>query len=1043
MTYNDSILRISSHLVGIVACLLIGMTPVRTMADDNVPSKGVVTDEYNNPIANVVVADKKSGNLVTTGNDGSFEFIFNTGDILCFSHPDYLYKEEKIGRIRKVKANDTYSVRLTEKFVNKDKEIPGAYGDNIDSGEYLGSSSTVYTKDIDKYLVPNIMATLQGRMAGLNVTQERGFALRNTSSNTQGAILGTIPTDFGVGNYGDNSQFLYSSRGIGPVVIVDGIERELFSLDPGSIESVSLQKDALSSMFLGMKSSRGALIITTKNPSDGKLHLSFTGKLGINSPVKKLHPLSSAQYSYLLNEALQNDGKSPLYNYDDYNSYFKGDNPYLYPNVNWSDELLRDHSVSQSYNLNVSGGGQRAQFFVSLGYMNEQGPFTTDKKSEYNTNLNFDRYVLSSKVHINITEDFEATMTALGRIIEGNQPGGNGGGYSDLLDAIFTIPNNAYPIYNPNGTWGGNISFTNNLMSQAINSGYISDNQRDIQASLKLRYDFGKYVKGLSAKIIGSVASLNRTAITRTKQSPVYHYGLDDLGEPYYTLFGSSVPQKNDFTAVASYNLLYGQASVDYERQFNNHSIKMSIMGDTRHEVDDYDLPLIPSNIMESFSYDYQKKYFAQLSITESYFNRYAPGRRWGTFYAAGIGWDISKENFMKDARMVNKLKLRAVFGKTGNGIDNSGYYTWRQTYSDNGIGYYTQGTQQAPGNVFASENELANPYLTWEKAFKMNIGMDAALWDKHLLFTLDYYNDKYYDLLQSRGKSIELMGIGYPMENIGKVRQTGLELQLTWQNRISNLNYYVSGNWTVSKNKLIFMDEQNVEYDYQRMTGRPLGVTYGLVADGFLTAEDISNHYPVIAGYTVQPGDVKYVDQNKDGTIDEFDRVVIGGDKPLQYFGVDLGLEWKGLEFSMLWQGTYNRDLYIDNQTLVQGFLSIGQTYGQAYENILNRWTPETAKTATYPRLSAGGNNYNMGAGWGSSLWMHSGDYIRLKNISLAYNLPDLFCRNYLGNLKVKIFVNAQNLLTFSGCDLVDPEVAFTSSPLQRCFITGIQLNF
>lgn len=1040
MIISASIKRKGHRLAILMGMLMLGLTSLQ--AQNDAPTKGIVTDLRGNPIAGVEIALKGGDAKVMTANDGTFDFTFKKGDVVTFTHPDYLFKEEKIGKIRSLKVNETYSVHLIERFVSTDKDIVGPYGEHTPASNYLGSQSTVYTKDLDKYLSPNIMTALQGRMAGFNISQYRGFALRNTTSNSEAAIAAWIPSGFGINSYGDNSQFSYSSRGMGPVVIVDGIERELFSLDPEAIESVSLQKDALSSMFLGMQSSRGALIITTKNPTSGNLHLSLTGKLGVNHAVNRLHPLSADKYAYLLNEALQNDGKSALYGYDNYMAFQNGTNPYLYPNVNWIDELMRKNSISQSYNLNVSGGGRVAQFFVSLGYLNEQGPFRTSKENNYNTNLNLNRYMLSSKVHINITDGFEATLTALGRITEGNQPGGTGSGYSDLLSNIYTTPNNAYPVYNPDGTWGGNRSFTNNLRSQTVNSGYISDNQRDIQATLKLRYDFGKLVKGLSAHVLGSVATLSRTAIVRTKQAPVYAYSLDDLGEPIYTLYGSSVPQTNNFTSVASYNMLYGQMSVNYDRQFGLHTLHAALTGDTRHEIDDYDLPMIPSNVMEKVSYDYAKRYFAQVAFTESYFNRYAPGNRWGTFFAFGLGWDIAQEAFMEQATWVDRLKLRAVWGKTGNGIGNSGYYTYRQTFSDP-YGYYTQGTTQGQGNLFAQENELANPYRTWEKAHKLNIGLDAAFLCDRLSFAIDYYNDKYYDLLQNRGKSIDLLGTAYPTENIGKTRQTGVELQLTWQDRIRDFNYYVSANWSLAKSKLLYMDEQRVEYDWMRLTGRPVGVTYGLQANGFLTAADIANGYPVITGYEVQPGDVKYVDQNGDNVIDEFDRVVIGGDKPLRYFGVDLGFEWKGLEFSMLWQGAYKRDLYVDDQTLVQGFLGVGSTYGQAYENILGRWTPETASTATYPRLSAGGNSYNMGAGMGSSLWMHSGNYLRLKNISLAYNLPELLCKNYLGGVRVKLFVNAQNLLTFSATDLVDPEVTFTSSPLQRCIITGINLKF
>lgn len=1000
--------------------------------------KGVVYDESNNPLPGVIVKVKGTDKILTTDEEGAFPLECSENDVLTFSLVGYLYKEQQVGKIGK-----HYAVHLTECFVNNDKDIIGPYGEKLSQSENLGAISTVYNKDLEKYLSTDILTSLQGRMAGFNVQQYRGFSLPRTGANTSDDLIGSLPSNFGQGVYGDNTRFHLISRSMSPVIIVDGVERDFVSIDPEAIESVSLQRDALSSMFLGMKSSRGALVITTKQPTKGKIRLSLTGKFGIHNSVKELNPLSAAQYAYLLNEALQNSGKSSIYTSADYQAYLNGTNPYTNPNVDWEDAVLKDNAITQSYNLNVSGGGKVAQFFVSLGYMNEAGLFKTNSKNSYNTNLDFNRYMISSKVHINVTKDLTASLTAIGRIIEGNQPGGTGSGYSDLLNAIFTTPNNAYPIYNENGSFGGNYSFPNNLLSQTMESGYISDNTRDIMATGTLKYDFNDLVKGLSAKFIGSVAAQSRTAITRTKRNPVYAFSVDDAGNPVYTMYSSPVSQSNNFTAVSNYHNLYGQLSVDYERQFGLHSLKLGVLGDTRHEIDDYDLPMIPSNIIGSASYNYDNRYFAEAKLSESYFNRYAPGKRWGTFGAVGLGWDISKEKFMQPVQWVNRLKLRGVFGRTGNGISNSGYYTWRQTYSRTVNSFYPLGSSLGRGYWVNETTPIANPYISYEKANKFNIGVDASFLNKRLDLTLDYYNEKYLDLLQQRGKSIELLGTTYPDENIGKSRRYGLETSLTWQDKVGKFNYYVTGNWSIAQTKLLFMDEQETPYNYLRQTGRPEGVVFGLQANGFLSAEDIAANYPVMVGYDVQPGDVKYVDQNNDGIIDEWDRVVIGGDKPIQCIGLDLGFEVQGFEFSMLWQGVYNRDLYVNNRTLVEGFQPIGNSYGQAYKNLLNRWTPETAATAKYPRLTAGGNTYNYGGYYGSSLWMQNGNFIRLKNISLAYNLPETFCNRKLGGVRVKIFLEGQNMLTFSACDLVDPEVTFTSSPLQRTIFTGVNLKF
>lgn len=909
----------------------------------------------------------------------------------------------------------------------------------------LGASSTVYTNDLIKYQSATILTGLQGRLKGLNVSPFRGMQLLRTDANTKSDIVGAIP-NVGGGIYGDNSEFLISARGQSPVAIVDGVERDLYSIDPEAIESVTIQKDALSNMFLGMRSSRGALIITTKNPdAKGGFHLSLTGKFGISSALKSgPNPLSAYQYAYLLNEALLNDGKSPLYTYDDFEAYRNGTSPYLHPDVNWKDAIMNNSTTSQAYNLNVTGGGRVAQYFVSLGYYSENGLFKTSDANSYNTNFKYNRYLITSKVNINVTDEFKVSMSLMGRIEEGNQPGGiSGTGYSDLLSNVWQTPNNAYPVLNPNGTYGGNASYTQNLYAQTTGSGYISSNTRDVVGTINLKYDFDKLVRGLSVGATGNISSQVRNAIVRTKQAQVFQYSITQQGNEAYDKYGDVSSQTNSYRSVSTYQYMYGKMYVDWERQFGMHGVKASLWGDTRTILNNYDLPMIPSNIGQKVEYNYDNKYFAQAAVTESYYNRYDNGRRWGTFWAVGLGWDISKEKFM-EASKIDQLKLRATYGHTGNGIDNAGYFSYLKRYNEDGGFWYSNGISMSNGGSVSEISPLANTLLTWEKGRKVNVGLDLTLLKNRLTLSADYYNDYYYDILQSRGKSIQLLGIAYPAENIGKTRYYGLETQLSWQDHIGKVNYYVSANWSMEQNKRLFMDEQYVPYDYLKMTGQPTGAIYGLVATGFLTAKDIADGYPVMNGFNnIQAGDVKYKDMNGDGEINEFDRTVIGGDKPTCYFGIDLGFEWKGLEVTALIQGAYNRDLYNSDRTLLEGFQVIGQSYGQAYTNLLNRWTPETAETATYPRLTAGGNMYNYGNNWNSSLFVQNGNYIRLKNATVSYKLPENFCRNYLGGLRVKIFVQGQNLLTWSRTRLQDPEVTFTSYPLQRTITTGINLNF
>ncbi len=758
--------------------------------------------------------------------------------------------------------------------------------------------------------------------------------------------------------------------------------------------------------------------------------------------------LSAYQYAYLLNEALQNDGKTAAYTSADFEAFRNGTNPVTHPNVDWFKEVMKKQAPVQSYNLGVSGGGKVAQYLVNLEYMKEDGLFRTSPANSYNTNLEYQRFLITSKININITDDFKAGVTVIGRIEDGNQQGALS---SNVLYSVYTTPNNAYPICNPNGSYGGNVSFTNNILSQNINSGYTTDNARDVAANLNLDYDLGKLVQGLHIKAIGSVSSQSRSALSRSKQSITYQYIPGKAGEEAkYDPFGETISQSNDFIPVSNYQYLYGQLGLDYNTTINKHGIGAGIFADVQQVLTNYNLPNEPANLYVQVKYNYEKKYFAEAAINRSYYNGYAPGKKWGTFYAFGLGWLISHERFLADVSWLDLWKIRGVYGKTGSGIDNAGYYTWRQSFSAEAVSDYSypQGYSRAGFQLAVLENNpLANTNLTWEKAHKTSIGTDVQLFNKSLSFTADYYYDYYFDMLQLRGKSIELIGMSYPVENMGKYSAQGIELSVSYQNNIGRFNYFIAANWNRESTKLIFMDEQFVakSEEYNKRTGKSMSAMFGLVADGFFSSQEEINSSPVVEGYTIVPGDVKYIDMNGDGVIDQYDQQVIGGDKPLSYFGLNLGFEYFGFDFSVLFHGVYNRDIYLGDPVLMAGFQPVEQGYGQAYEHMMNRWTPETAETATLPRLTAGGNAYNSAPNdFMTSLWVKSGNYIRLKNISIGYTLPDSFSRNFLGGLRVKLFVNGQNLFTQSACKLVDPEVTdFVSYPMLRTFSAGINVKF
>ena len=931
----------------------------------------------------------------------------------------------------------------------------------IDKRDFLGAAATVYAGQISSTLYSNVIAPLEGRMQGLNITQNMGIN-PFYSSGVQYSISGGIVVDASKGLLPDNNgMFSLTSRGYSPIAIVDGVQRDLTSIDPESIESISIQKDALSGIMLGGRSSRSILLITTKEPGKQSFRVSFTGKYGIQKPLNIPKPLPAYQYAYLLNEAFTNEGRSPVYSYNDFEGFRSGSDPVLYPDVNWYNLLLNSSSPAQSYNLNATGGSENVQYCVDLEYYKEDGLFTTNSINTYNTNYSYDRYLISSKINVQVTDKFKVGATLLGRVENGNQ---QGYGMFGVLDDLYrTTANNSYPVYNPDNTFGGNQSYPTNLYASTVFSGYLPVNSRDGMSSINLNYDLGDLLKGLSVSAQGNITVQSKTLIDRSKQTVVYSYKKDDSGNLVYNSYGQSVPLRNVFIPVSNAQQMYGQVAINYQSNFGKHEIGVTALGDLEQLLVNYLLPKQFSNINGRIDYNYNKKYFAQAAISHSYYNRYAPDYRWGTFYAAGLGWDISREEFLSNAKWLNQFKIRGVYGNTGNigGTEGDNYYTWREGFvggNNNAYGGYTFGTAGTSTDATRENNySFVNRDMTYERANKLNLGTDIAVLNKSLQVTADFYRDDYYDLLQIRGKSIMLGGLNFPAENIGKAKYSGVELAVTYQNHIMGFKYFITANWTRETSKLTFIDEQEQPFNYLYHTGNPVGTWYGLICDGFFQSQDEINNSAVIPGQTIRPGDLKYRDIPNtkdangnlvgDGVIDQNDLMPIGNNKPVKYFGVNLGFEYRGFDFSMLWQGIYDRDIYLldAGTAFIEGFPQINQSYGQAYEHLLGRWTPETAETATFPRLRPGGNGYNDNPLSGmNSFWVRSGNYIRLKNINVGYTPPESFSKNYLWNIRVKLFANAQNLWTKAACTLVDPEVIdFSNYPVLQTFNFGINIKF
>lgn len=991
---------------------------------------GLVLDEFGRPLEGVQISTKDGKLLGNSNQNGEF----NLGEVTS-GQKIVLERNGYDSKIVVVNNSNALTVKLQDSYLKFPEKVSVLY-DEKESKEVLGSVSSVYTRQLSTTPTPLYLNALTGRLAGFYTQEISGFRTAKTDAISQADLAGTLvnlATAYKSSNT-DNTEMYFALRGQSPVTIVDGVQRDIYSIDPESIESITVLKDALSSIMLGQKSSRGVLQVTTKKGVVGAPKLSFTFETGVQNRLKTPKPLSSYQYAYLYNEALQNDGKLKAFSADDFTSFRNGLSPYLYPDVNWYNTITRDNAPISKYSLNVSGGIKNARYSVSVSYLDQQGMFKTSDAVDYNTNLKLERYLINSSVDVDVTKDFTVGLQLFGRIQEGCQPGA---GTSSVLNALYSTPNLAYPVFNPNGSYGGASNYTSNLYQLTTGSGYKLDNNRDLMANLDMKYKFDNWLPGLYAKFKVNASSTSSSLITRNSQQPVYDLSISAAGDTSYTRYGTISDQTNSFSMTSTVQTFYAQAALGYDKKIGDHQFGAMIFGDQLRSTYQFDLPETYYNFAASANYNYKQKYFAEAAANYAGFDRFRPGHRFGGFYAGGLGWNIAEESFLKDnISWIDILKVRGTYGLTGNSNEDAlGYYSWRSSFGQDGANRYFVGTNYSAvwGIV---EKMLPNVNSTWEKAHKFNLGVDMAFLKSKLKVEFDYYRDIYYDLLQQRGANTQLMGIAYPNENIGKNLYTGQELQITYQNHIGNFNYFVTANASRMKTEVLFMDELQRQNDWSKRTGKPVGQTFGYKADGLIQTQAEADNAPLLGGIKVHPGDVKLVDMNGDGIIDQNDEIALGNTKPVIYYGATLGFSFKGFDVSVLLQGVQNR-------TYQQSIMPFGQGgKDQGYDYYMGRWTPETAATATFPRLTAGVNWNNTPYLNNSSYWTHSGEYFRVKNVDIGYTIP-MKANNKLRIAGIRIFANVQNLFTATPYKLFDPEIyGNTSYPIQRIINAGVNIK-
>lgn len=863
----------------------------------------------------------------------------------------------------------------------------------------LQATATVYTNQLITTPAPSFLQALPGKLSGLYTRQRSGI---QDNDNPTGVME-------------------FKIRGQIPTILIDGVPRDFASIEPESIQSITVLKDALSTVMFGQRSSNNIIEVTTIRPEVGPFQLSFTAQHGIQNQLDRTKMVSAADYAILYNEARNNDALAPVYSAEDVLAYQTGSDPLNHPNNDYKSMFFKDNAALDRYNVNIKGGNETARFYVALDYQKEGGFLKTAGVNTYSTDPSVDRYIVRSNISVDLTKTLNIGLNIFGRIQDANAPGNSN---NTAYSAIFNTPNNAYNVFNPDGSLGGNSSYNNNIYGLLNNSGYNKSTVRDLATDIVATQKLNAITPGLWAKANLSYNNTVAQTVNRTKSFAVF--GVDASNpSANYNKFGNTSSQSNGFGFDSRRTYVYGKLSLGYDKSFGDHNLSLLALADIQSTTINVDLPAKYTNIAGNATYNYKEKYFAEAALSYGGFNRFPPGKRFGVFYAGGLGWNLAKEDFLKDVKWINTLKPRVNYGRTGNA--NVGYYVYDQYYGGASGYYFGSNPTSAAGY---SEQGLANPNATWEKADKLDVGLDVNMFASRLNLTSEYFNDTYSDLMQTRGNSTSLIGQSYPTENVGKERYSGFENNVSWNGKLNTVGYFISANATVLKTKVLYQDEVYRPLAYQRRTGMPVGQAFGYQADGFFQSQAEIDASPKIDGFSPVPGDIKYKDLNGDGIIDAFDQTAIGTQKPLMYYGLTAGFNVKNFDLSVSVQGVTNNDGFIN-------YSSNLPSNGQFYQQSLDRWTPSNAANANYPRLSIGSNSNQTP----STLWVRSMDYLRLQNVDLGYTLPTQWVNKIKLN-SVRVFANGFNLYSFDKLNYSDPENTSATYPLRRTFNFGVNIK-
>ena len=1024
-----------------IACLLfflVGTINVYAQNPDaDLTVTGKVVDQDKKPLPGVVVTiqEDKRNKSVTTGADGSFTIDASTSDVLVFKFIGYkmiikpateVNKDQVVLSKALVDAGDDDNVYIPF-GVRKRREI-------------TASISTVSADALPQIPSSSLTNVFAGRMPGL--------AIYPSGSQQPGYDVASFLIR-GRSSYNSNQD---------PLILVDGIERDFRSMDLGEIESISVLKDAATLAWYGMYAANGVIYVKTKRGSATSTKVSFDGQVGLQAPLQVTKPLDSYTYANLYNEASINSGGTSFYDGTALQAYQSGSDPYKYPNNNFVRDFTKTVAPTQRYVASVSGGNAFIKYYALLSAFNQGGFYKGGNNETYDANTDFSRYNLRTNIDLHVNKNLDVALDIGGRISTLNFPAA---GTGNFLSAVYSIPPNAFPVLNANGSYGGTSIFTSsNPLAMLESAGASTDLTRNMIATISARQKMDGVLKGLAAEVYYAydIAGLYRSGFTQS-------YATQELlPTNVYQTYGTA--QNVDYLPNAfSGNLRKSEfwAGLDYDRTFGQHGIKFS----TRVSRQNYSqfgfLDIRREGWSNRLSYNFKERYFVDVIGSFSGSENFAPGNRYGFFPAISGGWIISDESFMKgSASVLDFLKLRASYGLVGNdALGSARRFAFNNFYSRSATGY-TFGTGFT-GVGGTAQLAAANPFLTWEKAYKTSIGFDAKLLKQSLSISADYFYEDRKNLATA-SQLPSLLGQTLTYVNEGEASYRGFETGINYGKKLGDFNLNVFGNFTYNTSKILAVNEAANLPEYQKALGHPISsviapsatastnpgyISTMLISKGlFQSQAEIDVAPKQLLSRDVKPGDIRYVDQNGDGIINDLDRVRTDFNfVPKAYFGFGASLAFKNLDMNFLFQGTSGRSIYI------QQLVNAGTTNnGFLNQFSVDRWTPTTTD-AQFPRLllSDRGNNTAN-----SDFWIRSGDYIRLKNVELGYSLS----ASTLKKLKIsqlRFFVSGLNLLTFDKLNglPVDPELpesGYASSigginsasyPYMKIYSFGMNLKF